>query len=253
MNTLWKNKFKAFFIHLMFSLLLISSFMVLVTQYWYPDILFELENVWEGLKILLPVDATLGPLLTLIVFVPGKKGMKGDLLVIGILQILALVGGSFAIYESKPEVMVFAGDRFEIITSFNYDREHLEESYFDDNSKSYPFLVYALPGQTDVETSDFVVNNTQYQKLSERYRPLLQYKDTILPKALDLSKIKPKDKRSQNILNNFKERFQHDHYLLFILESTTMEARIIALDQQSLKLIGYLNLDPWIHYINTDS
>jgi len=246
MNTLWKSKLKAFSLHLLFSLVLISSFMLIITQLWYPDILFELENVWQGLKILLPVDATLGPLLTLVVFVPGKKGLKGDLMIIATVQILALVGGSLAIYESRPEVMAFAGDRFEIITSYNYDREHLNANYFEEQDKTYPFLVYALPGQTDEENSEFVLNNTQYQKMSDRYRPLMSFKDQILSKALDVSDLNPTDENSRKVLDNFKNNLQSKDYALFVLESTTKEARIIILNRQTLTLEGYLNIDPWL-------
>ena len=52
--------------------------MYVIMSHWFPGYLFELENVWQGLRILVPVDAILGPLLTLIIFVPGKKGLKGD-------------------------------------------------------------------------------------------------------------------------------------------------------------------------------
>ena len=38
------------------------------------------------------VDVTLGPLITLIIFKPGKKGLLFDLVVIGMMQSAALAG-----------------------------------------------------------------------------------------------------------------------------------------------------------------
>ena len=86
MNKVWQLKLVAFFIHLLFSALLIGCFMIIVTQVWFPDVLFRLENVWEGLQILIPVDAILGPVLTLILFVPGKKGLLSDLIIIVVIR-----------------------------------------------------------------------------------------------------------------------------------------------------------------------
>ncbi len=79
MNMLWRSKLYAFSIHLLFSATIIGIFMLIVTKFWFPDILFALENVWQGLQILIPTDAILGPVLTLVLFVPGKKGLVGDL------------------------------------------------------------------------------------------------------------------------------------------------------------------------------
>ncbi|MEL0067713.1 MAG: hypothetical protein VW874_05560, partial [Gammaproteobacteria bacterium] len=72
MTKLWRSKLKAFAAHILFSAALIGVFMYVVMGHWFPGYLFEFENVWEGLRILVPVDAILGPILTLIIFVPGK-------------------------------------------------------------------------------------------------------------------------------------------------------------------------------------
>jgi len=196
MNKLWRLKLAAFAIHLLFSAVIIGTFMFIVTQRWFPDILFELENVWEGLQILIPVDAILGPILTLILFVPGKKGLKGDLIMVAIFQILALFYGAFTIYSQRPEVMVFAADRFEIIPSSKFEHDKLAIAYFNLAERPYPFIVYSLPAQTAEEKNEFVLNNIQYQKMPDRYRPLTDYRDEVAKKALSLSKFAPASDRS---------------------------------------------------------
>ncbi len=249
MNTLWKSKLKAFSIHLLLSVLLIATFMWVVTQLWYPGLLFKLENVWQGLQILIPVDATLGPLLTLILFVPGKKGLVGDLSIIATIQVLALVGGGFAIYQSRPEVIVFTGDRFEVVTAFKYDRDNLNNEYFTQQQPTYPFIVYALPAQNDEERSHFVLNNVQYQKLSERYRPLDNYRDLLSEKSLKAANFKPSSESAKTLFAEFKNSYKKDVFL-FVLEGTTATSRIIILDKQSLQLRGFLDIDPWQNYLN---
>jgi len=248
MSKLWRLKLTAFAIHILFSALIIGIFMFFVTRIWFPDILFALENVWEGLQILIPVDAILGPILTLILFVPGKKGLLGDLIIIATIQVLALVYGGYTIYQQRPEVFVFAGDRFEIIVSSKFDRDNFAREHFNNTEIPYPFIVYALPAQTKEEKSSFVFNNIQYQKMTDRYRPLTEYKDKIRKKSLLLSGFIPATEQSKQELINFKSRFKEQEVLLFVLEGTTSYGKILVLDSNNLEHIGYLDLDPWTEY-----
>ncbi len=249
MSKLWRQKLIAFSIHLLFSVLIIGSFMLLVTQFWFPDILFKLENVWEGLQILIPVDAILGPVLTLVLFVPGKKGLVGDLIIVALLQILALVYGGWAIYGQRPEIMVFAGDRFEIIPSSKFDRESFAKEYFKTEDITYPFIVYALPAQTPEEKNDFVLGNVNYQRMSERYRPLIDFKSNISKRALPMSNFVPGNSKSTQALKNFKMQFNEEDIYIFILEGTTDNANLLILDRVNLQLLGYLDMDPWTEFI----
>ena len=248
MNKLWRLKLIAFSLHLSFSALLIGSFMVLVTQIWFPDVLFRLENVWEGLRILIPVDAILGPVLTLILFVPGKKGLLGDLVIIAVIQVLALVMGSLTIYSQRPEVIAFAGDRFEIVTSLKFDRDNLSTELFNIENLPYPLFVYALPAQTEEEQSDFVINNVQYQQMSERYRPINEYQDIIRKKALKLSNFTASSPESTLALAEFNAKYKDQDVLLFLLEGSTSDANILILNREDLSHIGYLAVDPWTEY-----
>lgn len=248
MTKLWRQKLIAFTIHLLFSAVIIGIFMLVVTQLWFPDVLYKLENVWEGLQILIPVDAILGPFLTLLLFVPGKKGLVGDLIIIATLQIMALLYGGFTIYNQRPEIIVFAGDRFEIIPSSKFNRDNFQHKYFENTDITYPFLLYSLPAQTKEQQSEFVINNVQYQKLSERYRPLADHQEIVLTKALQESKFVPKNNHSEKILDNYKLMYRENDVSLFILQGTTSEANIIILNNKSLAIEGYLDLNPWTDY-----
>ena len=246
MTELWRKKLIAFSIHIIFSATIIGIFMIIVTQLWFPDILFELENVWEGLQILIPVDAILGPILTLVLFVPGKKGLLGDIIIIAIIQVLALAYGGHNIYSQRPAVMVFAGDRFEIIPAHKFDSEKLQMEYFEGvDVEKYPLIVYALPAQTLEEKNEFVLGNVQYQKMVERYRPVIDYKNEVSKRGLDLTKFAPEKTASQQQLMKLKEQYNNNEVLFYTLEGTTAEARILVLDSRTLKLRGYLDIDPW--------
>ena len=64
--------------------------------------------------MLIGVDLVLGPLLTLIVFKPGKRLLIVDVAFIVTLQICALVYGLTVLYNERPYYVVFAIDRIHV-------------------------------------------------------------------------------------------------------------------------------------------
>ncbi|MDA1076036.1 MAG: hypothetical protein O3A63_14930, partial [Proteobacteria bacterium] len=65
-----------------------------------------------GIKIIIFVDLILGPTLTLIVFKPGKPGLKTDLTLIGVFQTVCLLAGTYVVWSERPIAMVFQDGQF---------------------------------------------------------------------------------------------------------------------------------------------
>jgi hypothetical protein len=84
---------------------------------WYPPPYFGAGGADHLMLVLVSVDLTIGPLLTLIVFKSGKWGMKFDLWVIALLQIVALGYGVSVIAKSRPIFLVGNIDRFVLVPS----------------------------------------------------------------------------------------------------------------------------------------
>ena len=78
--------------------------------------------------MLIGVDLILGPVLTLIVFKPGKRGLKFDLSVIALVQLTALVYGMTVIYRERPYATVFALDRFVVLAQHDIDLAQLADA-----------------------------------------------------------------------------------------------------------------------------
>jgi len=102
--------------------LIVSAVCVLVFFVWYPHPYFRISGAWNPLRVLIGVDLVLGPLLTLLVFKPGKKGLWFDLCVILIVQVTALVYGVTVIYGERPYFNVFAVDRFTVLARSDVDQ-----------------------------------------------------------------------------------------------------------------------------------
>lgn len=105
------SRWRAFAIHLLISVLIAGSVAAVLFLVWYPPKLLGFAGA-EGLLFLMAgIDIVAGPLLTLIVFKAGKKGLKFDLAVIALAQAAFLSYGVWTSWESRPVyITVVKGD-----------------------------------------------------------------------------------------------------------------------------------------------
>ncbi len=108
------TRYRAAAIHLGLSATIATLVFIPIYFLWYPGALFDSAGGRDLFLIVLAVDVTIGPLVTLIIFVPGKRGLVFDLWVIGILQSAFLIYGVLTVAESRPVYIAFVKDRFEL-------------------------------------------------------------------------------------------------------------------------------------------
>ena len=88
---------------------------ILIYFVWYPKGLFASAG-GRGLFVLIALtNLVVGPVLTFVVYKPGKKGLAFDLWVIAILQVAALGYGLYVLQGARPVYLVFVKDRFELV------------------------------------------------------------------------------------------------------------------------------------------
>lgn len=120
------SRFSAFGIHFGISLLIFAALSAVILLVWYPGYFFELDGGWEGLRIIIGVDLVLGPLLTLIVYRAGKPGLKTDLTLIGVFQMLCLAGGMYVVWSERPIAMVYVDGHFYSMSADSYLEANVE-------------------------------------------------------------------------------------------------------------------------------
>lgn len=192
--------FKAFLIHLLGSLILGVSALGLVFGLWYPPPLHLALGVGTILLLLLLVDMTLGPLLTLLVYKPGKQTLKFDLAVIVALQLAALAYGLWALAQGRPAWLVFNVDRFDVVQVVDIDMRRLNEAQLryqipswsgpqwitavrpDDIERRNEILFEAVQGGSDIAQRpelyrDLVVAAEQMQARARSLSSLSQFND----------------------------------------------------------------------------
>lgn len=138
------NRFKASLTHFGISLAVAGLVYLAVRFFWYPGPLFEVAGGLELLLVIICVDVTLGPIITLIIFKPGKWGLEFDLAAIGTLQFVALAYGLHAIAESRPVFITFVKDRFELVRAGELDDADLAQAA--PGFGSLPWFGYRMAG-----------------------------------------------------------------------------------------------------------
>lgn len=108
------TRYRAAALHACISASIAVAVFLAIYFFWYPGALFDSAGGRDLFLLALAIDVTIGPLVTLIIFVPGKKGLLFDLWVIGIVQASFLVYGVWAIAEARPVYIAFVKDRFEL-------------------------------------------------------------------------------------------------------------------------------------------
>lgn len=119
------SRFSAFSIHFGISLLIFAVLSAVILLVWYPGYFFELDGGWEGLRIIIGVDLVLGPLLTLIVYRAGKPGLKTDLTMIGVFQMVCLAGGMYIVWSERPLAMVYVDGHFYSMSADAYSEANV--------------------------------------------------------------------------------------------------------------------------------
>ncbi len=97
------------------SAAIVGTVLAIVFLFWYPGFSFRISGAVIPVFVLVGVDLVVGPMLTLIVYVHGKWGLKFDLFFIAVVQLTALLYGSYTLYSERPSYMVFAVDRVSLV------------------------------------------------------------------------------------------------------------------------------------------
>jgi hypothetical protein len=182
------NRFKASAVHFAISLLIVTTVFLSIYFIWYPDALFDRAGGRRLFTLIALVDVTIGPLVTLIVFKPGKKGLKFDLVSIAVAQVLALAFGVYVLYESRPAYVVFAKDRFEMARANDIEPVELAKAKapFNELPLTGPRLVGArLPTDPDEQLRIMVsaAGGLDVQGYPQHFVPYDEVRKDVLAKA----------------------------------------------------------------------
>ncbi len=136
------TRINAFLIHFSISLVIFFILLYFILVQWYPQPLFSTDGGWRVIRIIVGVDLVLGPLLTLIVFKPGKKGLKFDLTIIAFVQFLALTWGVWTTYNERPAAVIYTLDYFTPVPAYQLAEQGVTAKDLKKFGNDWPILIY---------------------------------------------------------------------------------------------------------------
>lgn len=240
---LFRDKLKAFIIHLAISLVLVLVAYIAIHLLWYPTPLFKATDAGKIFIMILLVDLILGPLLTFVVYKKHKKTLKMDLTIIVSIQLSALGYGLYSIYQARPVWIAYTVDRFELVRA-NDILEVDEPTYY--LPKLGPEYIYVdLSRLNASEKLDSILDETTYN-ISPAQRPTY-FNDFELAKPFII-----KNGQNVTLLNNYnnsadventlKKYSQADRFLPLKANAIDMT---VLIDSSTSEVVKIVDLRPW--------
>lgn len=254
---MFKDKVKAFLIHLAISILIATMSLVLVYLVWNPAPLYTATGITKIFLLMLSIDLVLGPLLTFIVYKKGKKTLKFDLYVIGLLQLIALVYGLYHVYEGRPVWIAYNVDRFDLVRVNEIDTRKITQAKpeFQIPSNTGPKYVAAVIPTTNLEKKNQILfdelgSGIAPSQRPELYQPLETVYPNIVKRALPLTQLEQFN-NSQLVKQTLEKYPQADSFLP--LKANAVDMTVLIDKKTGGKVVKIVDLRPWQYTDNKTS
>lgn len=248
------TRWKASALHLAISISIALITLTLMMAVWYAPPFFSAAGGREVLMIMLGVDVTLGPLITLLVFNPAKKKnlLRFDLTVIALLQLTALIYGVSVMFHSRPAFVVYSKGSFDLVLANDLSDKDLslvKIPAFRTLSLTGPVYVYTeMP--KDLEENSQVVQAAfrgkdlpffpqYYQELSPHHAELVGASKSLS----ELKKLNPY--RVSELKRVIAGRKWSDDEVGYLPLRSKFGDIAIVVSRKSGRIIGSLDMHPW--------
>jgi hypothetical protein len=242
------SRWKASGIHLLLSGVIVGAVLAFMVSIWYRWPLFTLAGGAGLTLILAGVDVALGPLITLVIFKPGKKGLKFDLACIALLQVAALAYGVHVIFVARPVYLVFAVDRFVLVRAADLDPADLAKAT-DPQFRSLPlgppsYIAAVLPTdpkeRTDVLFSGLAGKDVEL--MPRYYASYESQAQNAVKRGKDVGII---EKRDPEAVRSFLDSAGRSSGSVKFLPLRARADAAVLIDAATGAPLGIVKVDPW--------
>lgn len=244
------SRWRAGFIHLLLSLFVVGSVAAYVIYFWYPIALLPMAKADQLLMMVGGIDLIVGPLLTLIVYKQGKKTLKMDLTVIGLIQAGFLSMGLYTLFESRPVYLVATERMFNLVFASDILPEDLAkaDAKYQQLSLTKPKLVGAVLPKDPKEVSRIILSalagGSDLQHMPQYYVDYAQITNQILTNSMPITQA-PKVS-AEHLATLQKAAVSHGYKpedVRFMHLGSSRGFAVILLDAKTAQPIDFVNLD----------
>lgn len=204
------------------------------------------------MRILVVVHIVAGPLLTLILFKPGKAGLKFDMTCVILLQLAALGYGGMLIHQQRPAFVVFGVDRFTSVPAAEVEFARLKYPELQRRGRIGPMLAQARPPEDPKARQELMFDvvlggqkDLEYRaELYEPYRPdLVQLRS----RSIALDQIAELDGAAQAAIAGFIAGHggRLENYLFLPFRGKNHDI-VMALSAKDGTPAGFIPISPWL-------
>lgn len=205
------------------------------------------------LTILLGVNMTLGPLITLTIFNPKKsrRALSFDLTVIALLQIAALIYGTSVVFHARPAYLVFGKGYFDLITANMLSESDIAQAKLPDFRSlplTGPQYVYTVEPTDVKEINERILGELNGKILSQLPLFYAPYKDHMLAvgqaakPVAELKKLNPN--RTADIDNAIHASGRSEPDVGFVPLHAKVHDLAVLLGKSDGKILALLDMNP---------
>lgn len=250
------TRWKAAAIHSSISVVVAIIVGCLLFGVWYRPPYFHAAGADELILLLVGVDLCIGPLLTLIVFRSGKWGLRFDLTVIGLIQIVALVYGMSVILQSRPVYLVGVVDRFVLVSAneiTDADLAQGKEERFRSRSWTGPRLVAVELPKDPKELNDLTFSTgaggRDVQDMPKYYRDFAAAGTSLLVNAKPIDVLRKKRSDDADALAQITKGVaatgRDPATLLWVPVEARKNDLAMLIDAKTAEPLKAISVNPW--------
>jgi len=238
--------------HLWPSLLVLAGFACLLLLVWFPYPFRQFAES-DRFALALVLSATfIGPVMTWLVYKPGKRGLLLDLVVISLIQAAAFGWGALSLYQNRPYFMVFTVDRFEVLSARDVDFAWIRDTRFLDKPSTGPILLFAnMP--TDPGAYQQLLREVMFEgKPDLQFRPefwslYTERKAQVLQKSRPLADLRDHRPDSQDAVDRLVQSHGGDIGRLGFVPALFRDGQFaVILDTANGDVVDSLLISPWL-------
>lgn len=246
------NRWQASALHLALSAAIAVLVVTLMLLLWYPQQYFAAMGGDTLILILIGVDVVVGPLITLIIFDPKKKGLRFDLAVIAALQLAALAYGVSVMFAARPAYNVFVVDRFEVIAANAVDAESLAKAGAEYRTLPLtgPKIIATRQPDDAKRLADIVLSamsgGPDLANLPELYVPYAQFRQDAAKSARPLADLAQRQPQEAAAIRSFVAASGRAEATMgFLPMKARNQDMAVIVDNKSGEIVGILPVHPW--------
>ena len=247
-------RLRAMGIHFLITLLVAAVAAALVFGLWFPPPFARMLGGLELFLLVVVCDLVLGPLISLVLYNRTKPNSEllRDYLIVGLIQLAALLYGMHAVASTRPVFLVFAIDRLEVVSAGELDADDLRkgtEAKWQQPAWTGPVLARAERPSDSQERSDLLFSalaGKDIQHFPRYYREYGAAKADILARAGALPELQQRHPQARAELDAAIARSGLTESQLRWLPARHAKGFwTVLLDADSALPVAWLELDPY--------